>query len=161
MVRPVRPEDEGMLIAFHRALSEASVRQRYLAPLQLDQRTMHERLIRVCFSDYDRDIVLVVEHTPPGGAPELVAVGRLSRRSASASDAEFALLIADAWQRRGLGTELLRRIVDIARAERIPRVTATMLPDNTGMLRIAANLGFTVRRAPDGVESTAELVLDQ
>jgi acetyltransferase len=159
MVRPVRPEDEGMLIAFHQTLSETSVRQRYLAPLKLDQRTTHERLIRVCFSDYDRDIALVVEHSPPGGVPELVAVGRLSRRSTSASDAEFALLVADAWQRRGLGSELLRRIVDIARAERVPRVTATMLPDNTGMIRIASNLGFTVRRAPDGVESTAELVL--
>ncbi len=161
MVRPVRPEDEGMLIAFHRTLSETSVRQRYLAPLKLDQRTTHERLIRVCFSDYDRDIALVVEHTPPGGAPELVAVGRLSRRSTSASDAEFAILVADAWQRRGLGSELLRRIVDIARAERVPRVTATMLPDNTGMIRIASNLGFTVRRAPDGVESTAELLLGE
>jgi acetyltransferase len=159
MIRPIRPEDEGMLVAFHRTLSETSVRQRYLAPLQLDQRTTHERLIRVCFSDYDRDIALVVEHTPPGGAAEIVAVGRLSRRSTSASDAEFALLVADAWQRRGLGSELLRRIVDIARAERIPRVTATMLPDNTGMIRIASNLGFTVRRAPDGVESTAELVI--
>jgi acetyltransferase len=159
MVRPVRPEDEGMLIAFHRTLSETSVRQRYLAPLKLDQRTTHERLIRVCFSDYDRDIALVVEHRPAGGVPEIIAVGRLSRRSATASDAEFALLVADAWQRRGLGIELLRRIVDIARAEGVPRVTATMLPDNTGMIRIASNLGFTVRRAPDGVESTAELVL--
>jgi acetyltransferase len=158
LVRPVRPEDEGMLIGFHQMLSETSVRQRYLAPLHLDQRTTHERLIRVCFSDYDRDIVLVVEHRPPGGSAEIVAVGRLSRRSRHA-DGEFAILVADTWHRRGLGTELLRRIVDIARSERIPRVTATMLPDNTGMARIAAKLGFSVRRAPDGVESTAELVL--
>lgn len=157
-VRPVRPEDEGMLVAFHKTLSETSVRQRYLAPLKLDQRTMHERLIRVCFSDYDRDIVLVVEHAPAGGDAEIVAVGRLSRRSASANDAEFALLIADAWQRRGLGTELLRRIVDVARAERVPRVRATILRDNFGMLRVASKLGFSVETAPDG-ECTAELVL--
>jgi acetyltransferase len=158
LVRPIRPEDEGMLVAFHRALSEISVRQRYLAPLHLDQRTTHDRLIRVCFSDYDRDIALVVEHHPAGGAAELVAVGRLSRRPLH-DDAEFALLVRDDWQRRGLGTELLRRIVDIARAERIARVTATMLPDNVAMMRISASLGFTVRAEVGSVEATAEIQL--
>jgi acetyltransferase len=158
LLRPIRPEDEGMLIDFHRTLSEGSVRQRYMAPLQLDQRTTHERLIRVCFSDYDRDIALVVEHRPAGGATEIVAVGRLSRRTAH-DDAEFAILVRDAWQRRGLGTELLRRIVAIARAERIHRVTATMLPDNTAMMHIAASLGFEVRCDIGDAEATAEISL--
>jgi acetyltransferase len=158
MMRPIRPEDEAMLVAFHRTLSEGSVRQRYLAPLLLDRRTTHERLIRVCFSDYDRDIALIAEHRPPGGATEIVAVGRLTRASVH-DDAEFALLVADAWQRRGLGTELLRRIVDIARAEHIDRVTATMLPDNSAMMRIAASLGFTVRAEPRDAEATAEIRL--
>jgi len=158
LIRPIRPEDEGLLIAFHRALSETSVRQRYMAPLRLDQRTTHERLIRVCFSDYDRDIALVVENRPSSGAPEIVAVGRLGRGRAT-DDAEFALLVRDDWQRRGLGTELLRRIVDIARAERIRRVTATMLPNNTAMMRIAEALGFTVHAAPGDSEATAEIVL--
>jgi acetyltransferase len=158
LLRPIRPEDEGMLIEFHHSLSEGSVRQRYMAPLKLDQRTTHERLIRVCFSDYDRDIALVVEHRPPGGATEIVAVGRLSRRPAH-DDAEFAILVRDAWQRRGLGTELLRRIVAIARAERIHRVTATMLPDNTAMMHIAASLGFEVRCEIGDAEATAEISL--
>jgi acetyltransferase len=160
MVRPIRPEDEGMLIAFHRTLSESSVRERYLAPLLLDQRTTHERLIRVCFSDYDRDIPLVVEHRTTGGATEIVAVGRLGRR-VGRDDAEFAILVADAWQRRGLGTELLRRILDVARAERIPRVFATMLTDNSAMMRIAARLGFTVRAEPGDAEATAEIRLER
>jgi len=85
-------------------------------------------------------------------------VGRLIHGS-SHGDAEFALLVADAWQRRGLGTELLRRIVDIARAEHIDRVTATMLPDNSAMMRIAASLGFTVRAEPGDAEATAEIQL--
>ena len=158
VVRPIRPEDEEMLIAFHRTLSETSVRQRYLAPLLLDQRTTHERLIRVCFSDYDRDIALVVEHRPTDGPTQILAVGRLSRRHAQ-DDAEFAILVADAWQRRGLGAELLRRIVDIARAEGVQRVTATMLPDNIAMMRIAAGLGFTVGGEPGDDEATAEIRL--
>jgi len=156
VVRPIRPEDEAMLVELHRRLSEGSVRQRYLAPLQLDQRTTHERLIRVCFSDYDRDIALVVEHHAAGGAAELVAVGRLARRTAH-DDAEFALLVRDDWQGRGLGTELLRRIVDVARRERIRRVTATMLPDNGAMMHIASRLGFVVRCEPGDAEATAVL----
>jgi acetyltransferase len=158
LIRPIRPEDEAMLVAFHRRLGEASVRERYLAPLQLDQRTTHERLVRVCFSDYDRDIALVVEGRGRGGAPELLAVGRLARRPAH-DDAEFALLVRDDWQRRGLGTELLRRIVDVARRERVARVTATMLPDNTAMMRIASGLGFEVRCEPGDGEATAVLRL--
>lgn len=159
LVRPIRPEDEQMLIAFHQTLSEGTVRLRYMAPLKLDQRTTHERLIRVCFSDYDRDIALVVEHRPPGGGTEIVAVGRLSRNPVD-DDAEFAILVRDAWQRRGLGTELLRRIVDIARREGVSRVTATMLPDNSAMMHIAAALGFTLHAELDDDTPTAVLVLD-
>jgi len=157
LVRPIRPEDEGMLVAFHQTLSDKSVRQRYLAPLKLDQRTTHERLIRVCFADYNRDIALVVEHRPDDRPPQIVAVGRLSRQLAH-DEAEFALLVGDAWQRRGLGTELLRRIVDIARAEKISRVTATMLPDNTAMLQVAERVGFSVE-SDDDVQATAEILL--
>jgi acetyltransferase len=158
LMRPIRPEDEGMLIAFHKTLSEGSVQQRYLAPLQLDQRTTHERLIRVCFSDYDRDIPLVVEHRSAGGPAEIVAVGRLSRRPAH-DDAEFAILVRDAWQKRGLGSELLHRIIDIARAEKIARVTATMLTDNSAMMHIASRLGFKVRCEAGDAEATAEIDL--
>jgi acetyltransferase len=161
VVRPIRPEDETMLVAFHRKLGEASVRQRYLAPLRLDSRTTHERLLRVCFSDYDRDIALVVEHHPAGAPPEaseILAVGRLGRRAPHA-DAEFAILVRDDWQRRGLGTELLRRIVDVARQEGVPRVTATMLPDNLAMMHVATKLGFAVTCEPGDDEATAVIDL--
>jgi acetyltransferase len=156
LVRPIRPEDEGMIVAFHQTLSASSVRQRYQAPLALDQRTAHERLIRVCFSDYSRELALVVEHRPAGAPPEIVAVGRLSRHPPR-DEAELALLVHDGWQRRGLGTELLRRLVDVAREERIPRVVATILRENTAMLGMVERLGFTIRAQGDGVEATAEL----
>lgn len=156
VLRPIRPEDEGMLVAFHGRLGESTVRQRYLAPFDLDQRTTHERLVRVCFSDYDRDIALVAEHRPPGGAPEIVAVGRLARRQPH-GDAEFALLVRDDWQGRGLGTELLRRIVEVARNEGVTRVTATMLPNNHAMMRVASRLGFEIRCAPGDAEATAAI----
>jgi acetyltransferase len=167
LIRPIRPEDEGLMVEFHRRLSESSVRQRYMGPLRFDVRTTHERLVRVCFSDYDRDIALVVEHRPasepsehrPASGPaEIVAVGRLSRGT-SHDDAEFAILVRDDWQHRGLGSELLRRIVDVARREGVPRVTATMLPGNSAMMKIATRLGFTVRCEPGDAEAFAEIAL--
>ncbi len=61
-IRPIRPEDEPLMVAFHATLSERSVYMRYFSPLQLSQRIAHERLTRICFVDYDRQTALVVEH---------------------------------------------------------------------------------------------------
>jgi acetyltransferase len=149
--RPIRPEDEPRLAAFHETLSEQSVYFRYLHPIALSQRIAHERLARICFADYDRQMVLVAERaaagTGPavGGAPEILGVGRVSR-VAWTVEAEFALLVSDQFQRRGLGTELLRRLLAVARTERIHRVVGHISPENQPMLGIARRLGFRLAR---------------
>ena len=61
VIRPIRPEDEPMMIEFHKKLSERSVYLRYFQPLKLTQRTAHERLTRICFIDYNREMALVAE----------------------------------------------------------------------------------------------------
>jgi acetyltransferase len=157
MIRPIRPEDEPAIAQLHRQLSERSVRRRYFQPLQLGQRTAHERLIRVCFADYDREITLIVEYAVENTAPEIIAVGRLSKLPGGSS-AEFAIVISDAWQHRGLGTELLRRLVTIARDEGIARLTADILPDNVDMRRICEKVGFELRSEPE--DSTISAALD-
>jgi acetyltransferase len=148
-IRPIRPDDEPLLIAFHRTLSEESVRLRYLHAFKLDARTAHERLIRACFVDYDREMALVAEVVTAGGGREIAAVGRLSRDRDGRNGAEFALLVADPWQRRGLGRCLLRRLVEIARRERMTRVYADVLHANVGMQRLCDHLGFTLDPLPD------------
>jgi acetyltransferase len=147
MIRPIRPEDEPAIAALHSHLSERSVRLRYFQPLQLGQRTAHERLIRVCFADYDREIPLVVERKLEGSAYELVGVGRLSKVPGQ-RHAEFAILLNDAWQRKGLGTELLRRLVAIGRDEGVSCITADILPDNLDMRRVCQKVGFELRYKP-------------
>ena len=92
--------------------------------MKLSQRVAHERLTRICFIDYDREMALVAEaKNPETGDNEILAVGRLSRVH-DKDEAEFALLVRDAFQRRGLGTELLRRLIAIGRDERIDRISA-------------------------------------
>jgi acetyltransferase len=149
-IRPIRPEDEPLLVTFHQTLSERSVQLRYFAPMNLAARTEHERLIRVCFSDYDRELPLVAIKDG-----QLIGVGRLSKIPGQ-TDAEFAILVSDAYQQKGLGTELLKRIVDVARAEKVTRVTADILPDNSAMQKLCEKLGFKlVRDFEDGVVKAA------
>ncbi|HEX9109981.1 MAG TPA: acetate--CoA ligase family protein, partial [Terriglobales bacterium] len=92
LVRPIRPEDEPLLIKLHQALSDRTVYLRYFQPLKLSQRTAHERLTRICFIDYDREMALVVEHKKEDGNPEIIAIGRLSRVRGR-DDAEMAVLV--------------------------------------------------------------------
>jgi acetyltransferase len=103
--------------------------------------------VRVCFNDYDREIALVAEHTADGGTREIEAVARLSRHHAE-NCGEFAIIVADCCQKIGLGTELLARIIRVARDEGLDCVGADVMPDNTGALRAAEKAGFTVKPKP-------------
>jgi acetyltransferase len=151
-VRPIRPEDEPLLIAFHRTLSEESVQMRYMQGMKVDTRTAHARLLRICFPDYDREIALVAEHqSSEGGERTVVAVGRLSRDRVARSEAEFSLLVADPWQGRGVGSQVLSRLIEVARREGIGRIYADILEVNIRMQRLCARLGFTVGESDGGV----------
>ncbi|TAM92101.1 GNAT family N-acetyltransferase [bacterium] len=142
LIRPVRPEDEPLMRAFHDTVSEQSVYMRYAHVLSLRERIAHERLSRVCFIDYDREMALVA--LTGEEPPAIIGVGRLVRLRNRRS-AEFAVLVSDHYQQRGLGTELLRRLVALAPCEGIDRVVGYILRENSGMQEVARRLGFTLR----------------
>ncbi len=140
-IRPIRPEDEPLIIRFHERLSERSVYLRYFQPLKLRQRTAHERLTRICFLDYDREMSLVVERKGASGEPEILAVGRMSKQHGR-DEAELACVAIDEAQHKGLGTELYVRLIQLARDEKLKKVTSNMLPENREMRAICSKLGF-------------------
>jgi acetyltransferase len=143
LIRPIRPDDEPLLVQFHRTLSETSVYLRYFHAMKLSTRTAHERLTRICFIDYDRQMALVAEEEDRDtGQKKIVAIGRLTAVPGQ-HEAEFALLVSDPYQNHGLGTEILRRLLDIGRDEKVERITADVLPENKGMLRVCEKLNFT------------------
>ncbi len=144
LIRPIRPEDEPLLVTFHESLSNQSVYFRYFNSVSVHQRTSHERLARICFIDYDQEMALVAERRDTPTSKHILGVARL-RRISGTRDAEYAILVQDDAQRTGLGTELLRRIMDIAQQEGITRLLADILPENQGMRRISEKLGFRVR----------------
>ena len=144
-IRPIRPEDEPLMVKFHETLSEESVYHRYFQALHLEQRITHERLTRICFNDYDREIALVAEmkmaKEETGG--KILGVGRLSRAHAT-NEAEFAILISDHWQNLGLGHELLKQLIEVGRAEKLERIVGEILAENHAMRHICEKLGFKV-----------------
>jgi acetyltransferase len=162
VVRPIRPEDEPLMVKFHESLSEESVYMRYFHMMKLDQRTAHERLTRICFIDYDREMALVAERMDrETGEREILGVSRLSRRGAAPGEAEFSVLVSDHFQRRGLGTLLLSRLLEVGRAEGLRRITAEILLDNRPMQRISERLGFHLRRDYEDMVMKADLDLYQ
>jgi acetyltransferase len=159
IIRPIQPEDEPLLVKFHESLSEESVYHRYFSQIKLDQRIAHERLTRICFNDYDREIALVAERKDSKtGDHEILGVGRLSK-ARGLNEGEFALLISDRWQKQGLGSELLKRLVDIARSEKLTRVSAIIMSDNHAMLHVCKKTGFALKADSENRDYTAEFVL--
>jgi acetyltransferase len=147
-VRPIRPEDEPLMVGFHEALSEESVYLRYAGVMKLSRRVAHERLSRLCFIDYDREMALVaVRRDADIGREALLGVGRLAKLHGT-RDGEFALLVRDDVQGQGLGSELLRRLVEVGRLEGLARIVGDVLSENRGMQEVARAQGFQLHYEP-------------
>jgi acetyltransferase len=140
-IRPIRPEDEPLMIEFHKTLSDRSVHFRYFGVVSLEKRILHERLRRVCFIDYDREVALVADLRERDGSHKILGVGRLTKEH-GLDDAEFAILVRDAWQGKGLGSELLRMLVQVARKENMRRIVGHIMAENVMMKRVSEEVGF-------------------
>ena len=160
-IRPIRSNDEPMMVKFHETLSDRTVYLRYFTSLSLSRRTAHERLVRICTVDYQHEMVLVAEHKDPQtGEQQILAVARLNQLPSDRppKEAEIAVLVSDRYQRQGLGTELLRRLIQIAPDMQVSRLVAEMLWDNLAIQAIFHSLGFQLRLPSEG--ASVEAVLD-
>ena len=148
-IRPIRPEDEPAMAKFHETLSDRSVYLRFFHMDKLSSRVAHSRLLRKCFIDYDREMALVAERVNPASADhEIMAVGRLTRTPGT-KEAEVAVLVTDQFQHSGLGSELLGRLIQVGRDEKLERITATILPENMSMRALASRHGFQTVKSAD------------
>jgi acetyltransferase len=143
LIRPIRPEDEPLIVALHDCLSERTVVQRYFTALALTARTAHERMTRICFIDYDRELALVAEVVNAHGGKEIAGVSRMVRQEDGKS-ATLAVVVADDYQGKGLGETLMRRALAAASSEGVGRVLVHFLPENGRMSDIARKLGFAL-----------------
>jgi acetyltransferase len=149
-IRPIRPEDEPEFVRFHGTLSDESVYRRYFFFMDLESRVRHERLIRMCFIDYDRQMAFVAQ-TCTG---RIVGVGRLIKVPGT-NRAEVAVLVSDAFQNRGIGTALVQRLIEFARDEKVELLSASFLAENRPIAQLFQKFGFEPRESAEpGIRET-------
>jgi len=157
-IRPIRPEDEPLMVQFHTTLSERSVYLRYFCSLSLSTRVEHERLVRICFGSYDRGFALVADRkNPETGQHEVLGVGRFS--AIHRTEAEAAVLVSDRWHGLGLGTELLASVARVAREEKFQKLSGEILRDNLATQAIFKKVGFRLSAMDDPSSVSALLKL--
>jgi len=160
-LRSICPDDEPLMVSFHQTLSNHTVYMRYFCSLPLRTRVAHERLVSVCFVDHDRQIALVADHRDPAsGEHRILGVGRLMKLRGK-NEAEVAILVSDESQNQGLGSELLARILQIARDKKLSRVSAEMLRDNLAIQKMLQKAGFRVLPIADSNSVQAAIDLDR
>ncbi len=155
ILRPIRPEDENLMVEFHERLSKDTVYYRFLRLLAFDQRVKHERLAPMCFLDYDRAMAIVaVRRLPETGERKLLGVSRMVKLHGT-GDADFAIVVSDDAQGLGLGKALMERLIEVARREKVRRLVGIILPENRPMLNMCRKLGFHLEyTGPDEVVAT-------
>jgi len=144
LVRPIRPEDADMELAFVEGLSPQSRYFRFMDTLRTLTPAMLRRFTHI---DYDRHMALIAVSGEGADAVE-VGVCRYVRLS-SGDAAEFAIVIADAWQGRGLGRVLIHALMDVARSRGLKTLYGDVLATNPKMLKLMSRLGFSVELCED------------
>lgn len=140
--RPMRAEDEPALAKFHETLSDRSVYMRFMRPVLLTERAAHERLSRICHCDYNREISMLAEKVDlQTGESTILAAARLSRLH-NTNAARYSMLVCDSCQGLGVGNEMLHRLIEVARHEKLDRLEAIMLGDNQTMRSMCEKHGF-------------------
>jgi acetyltransferase len=145
LLRPIRPEDEPL---WHQLLKNCSQRSIWLRFRYLFKETTHEMATRFCFVDYDRTMAIVAEREI-GTERQLIGVARLVA-DADHSKAEYAVLVADDWQKLGLGTILTDFCLEICGSWGIDRVYAETTTDNWAMQSILRRHSFQLTKASNG-----------
>ncbi|MGE4297767.1 MAG: GNAT family N-acetyltransferase [Desulfovibrionaceae bacterium] len=147
LVRPIRPEDADLFDALFASLSNQSVYFRFFRPLR---QLPHDMLVRFTQVDYDREIALVAI-ADVDGVERMLGVARVITEL-DGVNAEFSVMVGDAWQGKGVGAELLRDCLCRARQQGIHHVRGVVLPENAHMLALGRKLGFASRRSLDSGE---------
>lgn len=154
LIRPIRPSDLGIETAFAVGLSAQSSHRRLLSPRKLQP----DELWRFTNVDYDRELALIAV-SRIAGVEQQLAVARYVR-DASNGEAEFAVVVADAWQRFGLATKLLGSLISAAKLAGVVQLSDITFSTNLPMLALARNLGFKMARMPgDATVKRLELML--
>ncbi len=139
LLRPIKPEDEGMILDLFSSFSERTILFRFF---QLLKSMPHKQIVRYTQIDYDRDMAIVAV-TSEGDKERIVGVGRLNYYP-NLETSEFSVVVGDPWQRKGLGTKLLKLCIKIAKERGVSQLWGDIMAENEGMIKLCKRLGFKI-----------------
>jgi acetyltransferase len=141
-IRAIRPEDEQLWSEMIASLSRETVEYRFFGPVREITKAM---LVRYCHIDYDSEIALVAI----GSGPRMLGVASVAVDRPGGDEAEFAIVVRDDCQNKGIGTRLMNALIDAARDKYIRKIEGHVLAANGPMLRFCESLGFAVLPADE------------
>jgi len=153
-LRPIKPEDEALEHEMLSTLKPETMRTRFFSVIS---DISHEMLVRFCNIDYEREMAIVAE-VRGEDRKRIVGIGRLIV-DPDFREAEYAVLVHDDFQGKGLGYKLVDVLIGVAQDMGLEGIHGTVLSENDKMLRIALKLGFTMRREEDGETTSVRLTL--
>ena len=143
-LRPIRPEDEPLEHDMLTTLSQLTLKQRFFSPIKT---WTHETLVRFCNIDYEREVAIVA------AIPEkkrIIGTGRLIMQP-DFRTGEFAVLVHDEFQEKGLGYKLINLLIGIGQEKGLEEIEGVVLSDNDRMIELCRSLGFKRKLMPDGI----------
>jgi acetyltransferase len=151
-IRPVKPEDAPLFTALFKVLSPTTIYYRFFGMLK---ELKPEMLARFTQIDYDREIALVAIDED-SETERMLGVARIIG-DPDGRTGEFAVLVGDAWQGQGIGSNLLEKCLSIAEKQGFESVHGIVLHENRNMLALGKKLGFAIKR--DAESGDNELVI--
>ena len=148
-IRAIKPEDEPLWSEMIASFSPVTAGYRFFGPVPEVTKSV---LVRYCHIDYDREIALVAIRESKGRKKKkkaMIGVARLTIETANAEEGEFAIVVRDEYQRKGVGSKLMEALIQAARDRHVREINGDVLAANPGMTRFAENLGFDVRPGDD------------
>ena len=139
-LRPIKPEDEPLMLELFKTFSPETIRFRFFLPLR---EITHDDLVRYCNVDYKNEIAIVAEIKEDNdNKKRLIGVARLIRDRDEKNRAEFAVVVGDPWQGKGLGLKLTKYIMNVAKDMGISELYSRVMKNNTRSLLLSKKLGF-------------------
>ena len=147
LLRPIRPEDQPQHVRFLARVSPEDLRARFLCAVR---ELSADELAHLTQIDYEREMAFLATARVENGQDETLAVARACA-DADNEEAEFAVLVRSDLKARGLGTLLMRKLIDYCRARGTRRLVGEALSDNARMIELAGTLGFRVESPQEGI----------
>ena len=137
-LRPIKPTDDGLMVELFNSLSRETIHLRFFSTLKYMPKEQLEKFTHI---DYEKQMAIVAL-VKDNGREKMVAVGRYNLLEEEPDDAEFAIVVQDAYQGRGIGTEVLRHLAHVAKLQKVRVIVGYIMSENSRMFAVLKRSGL-------------------